>query len=246
MRSDYDAISFTEERWDNLVILDGCRFDLFDSELVRLTVPVNKVHSNASHTRDFLKINFSGKNMDMVYVAGTPWIKDYENSFCHVEHVWKEKWSEEKNTVLPADMTDVALDIHDRFPDKRLIIHYMQPHYPFIGPTGEKIGEQASFKSLYGWLNGASVWDQLAAGEIKQGLLKNAYQENLRIVLPEVDRLTRNLEGKTVVTSDHGNLYGKKVSLLPVRIYGHQPGIRDPELTAVPWIELSSKKRLLK
>lgn len=29
-------------------------------------------------------------------------------------------------------MTETALEAAERFPHKRLVVHYMQPHYPFV------------------------------------------------------------------------------------------------------------------
>ncbi|WP_312911793.1 hypothetical protein [Natronosalvus caseinilyticus] len=213
------------------------------AEIDPFEISVGKVHSNSSHTREFIKRNFTGVDCrDTVYVTASPQFADFELSFAHIEHVWQNNWNENIRTVRPEHVTKAAIDLDNEYPNKRLIIHYMQPHYPFIGPTGREIDEQATFgpnrESKY-----SSVWVQLSAGQISEATVRTAYRENLELVLSEMDRLQSELTGKIVLTSDHGNLYGKRVCWLPIRIYGHPPGIHDPELTAVPWVEFPYEER---
>lgn len=51
------------------------------------------------------------------------------------------------------------------------------------------------------------------------------------------------LKGKTVITSDHGNLFGEIIYPFPVRMYGHPGGIYVKNLVEVPWLVLDSKDR---
>jgi hypothetical protein len=229
------------EEWDNLIILDGCRYDTFHARNP-YSQTAERRYSNASHTKEFLRRNFESEYLDTVYVTANPWVREYETKFAHVEHVWQTHWDETHRTVRPSSVVDATLDIRERYPDKRYIIHFMQPHYPFIGPTGRKIGQQASFRRWWRRYS-ASVWEQAWAGRVDVDLLKAAYAENLELALPEVQRLTEQIDGKTVVSSDHGTLFGKRVCCLPIDIYGHPPGIHDPELTAVPWLELPFENR---
>lgn len=237
-REDFETVNFSEEDWDNLVILDACRFDLM-SELNPFDHEVNEVYSNASHTHEFLEKNFSGEYPDVVYVTASPQVAQFGGRFAHVEHVWKEHWSEENNTVMPEDVTDAAIEIAEKFPDKKLVIHYMQPHFPFIGSEVD----QGSYRGSDKGRKLPSVWEKLYAGDVEKSTVKDDYRKNLEIALPEVKRLTDKLNGKTVITSDHGNLFGKKVSFLPFRTYGHPVNVKDRELNSVPWIELPFENR---
>jgi len=67
----------------------------------------------------------------------------------------------------------------------------------------------------------------------KEGLesIGEHYERNLRLVLEEVERLVQHLEGKIVVTSDHGEGLGKEAS-------GHALGRDIPVLRTVPWLEV--------
>jgi len=237
-----EKIQYLEQDWDVLIILDACRYDLF-AEVNPFDVSVKKVHSNASHTREFIKRNFVSRDCrDTVYVTASPQFADFELSFAHIEHVWQQHWDDELRTVRPEHVTKAAINIGAEYPNKRLIVHYMQPHYPFIGPTGRKIDGQATFGPDRG-SRYSSVWVQLAADQISKETVQRAYQENLQIVLSEIDELQSTLTGKMVLTSDHGNLYGKQVCWLPFRIYGHPPRIHDCELIAVPWVEFPCEER---
>lgn len=235
-----DAINFLEQDWDVLIVLDACRYDLFDRQNP-FDVPAEKVQSNASQTREYIKNNFVGRDCrDTVYVTASPQFADFNLQFAHLEHVWKDHWDKELRTVLPESVTDAAIDMAESYDDKRVIVHYMQPHYPFIGPTGRRLSEQATFVPNPKHL---SVWEQLSAGKVSEEVVREAYEENLSVVLPEVERLVANVEGKPVITSDHGNLFGQKVCWLPIHIYGHPAGIHHPKLTEVPWVELSYESR---
>lgn len=237
-KGDYDTVNYGEEDWDNLVILDACSYDLME-EMNPFDKKVEKVHSNAPQTIEFLKKNFGGEQHDTVYVTASPQVARFAGDFAYVEHVWQDHWNEEHDTVLPEDVTEAAKEIAEKYPDKRLVVHYMQPHFPFI----DSDLDQGSYKGEMEGRELPSIWERLHAGEVNEEQVRKDYRKNLEIVLPEVERLLGSLEGKTVVTSDHGNLFGKKVSWLPFRIHGHPPGINDEDLTAVPWIEIEQGER---
>lgn len=234
----FETTGFEERDWENLIILDACRFDVFERNNP-FDVKPEPVYSNASHTHEFLKKNFAGEYLDTVYVSASPQVAQFGGKFAHVEHVWKSGWSEEHDTVLPETVTDKALETAERFPDKRLVIHYMQPHFPFI----DHDFEEGTFRGSDRGRKLPSIWERLYAGQVEEETVRRAYEDNLKRVLPEVERLVKSLKGKTVVTSDHGNLFGKKVCFLPFKAYGHPNGVKDPELNQVPWLELPFDSR---
>jgi hypothetical protein len=237
-----DLTDHFDEDWDNLVILDACRFDMFEASN---TIPgdLSKIHSSASHTTDFVKNNLSEPRHDTVYVTASPQIAGYEDNLHDVVHVWKNRWNEEYSTVLPADTTEVAIQVASQYPDKRLVVHYMQPHYPFIGPKRDSIGRIATYSGGHDDRDHASVWDLMTAGKISEKTAKKAYRENLQLTLPHVEELVLDLVGKTVVSSDHGNLFNKRVGCLPLRINGHPMGYLQKELVEVPWLEIPFEQR---
>ncbi|MEF8914137.1 hypothetical protein [Natronomonas sp.] len=227
------GMDFFEADWDNMLILDACRYDLFDRTST-LPGETTAVQSRGSSTWEFLRGNFDGKRLlDTVYVTASPMLYRHRDGidvkFHEVVEVWKDSgWDETYRTVLPETVAEAALKAAQRFPDKRLLVHFLQPHYPFLGPTGQ---EHFDLDRL------DFQWDDLASGElgIPRDVVKQAYEENLEEVLPSVERLLFELGGKTVVTADHGQMFGERTFPIPMQEYGHPAGIYSKELVKVPW-----------
>lgn len=70
----------------------------------------------------------------------------------------------------------------------------------------------------------------------------NAYKDNLEYILDDVISLANEIPGKSVISSDHGNMIGE-ITVLGRKIYEHPAGYRSPELLVVPWAELDSESR---
>lgn len=70
-----------------------------------------------------------------------------------------------------------------------------------------------------------------------------AYQENIELVLDVVEPLLDDIDGKTVVSSDHSNLVGDWISPIPCRGYGHPPTIYVNEPVKVPWLTIDGDRR---
>ncbi len=237
-----ERVNIVESDWDNLIILDACRYDTFKKHN-NLDGELTKINSTASQTAEFVEKNITKTHPDIVYITASPQLVGQETNFHHIEHLWDDLWDEELKTVTPDDVTKRAIDIAEQYPNKRLIVHYMQPHYPFIGELGRKLGEHATFTGNVEDRSEPSVWDLLASREVSVDEVVDAYEENLEIVLPHVQELISELKGKTIVSSDHGNLFRKKVCWLPLRIEGHPDNFPDQDLIAVPWLELPHKSR---
>jgi hypothetical protein len=65
------------------------------------------------------------------------------------------------------------------------------------------------------------------------------YRENLRIVLDYIEEFIESVDGKSVVTADHGELLGDS----KLQRYGHPEGVYLPELRIVPWLSVESEHR---
>ena len=233
-----------EEDWDNLIILDACRYDMF-KVVNDIKGQLEYRISRGSATNQFLKENFKGKVFfDTIYVTSNPMVNYHiPNSFAKIISVWEKGWHEKYGTVLPDTMVEFARMANTMFPNKRLIIHFLQPHYPFIGKVSRvKIGEHEGLKSRNFFRDNMEkdhrtqeIWNMLRIGKVSKNDVWEAYNENLRIVMGHVKNLIPNLEGKTVITSDHGNLFGEMVLPFPVRYYGHTSGIFHRNLVKVPY-----------
>ena len=123
-------VSVMEEDWDNLIILDACRYDTFKE----VYGECDYRYSKGSSTIEFLRKNFFGMRfLNTVYVTANPFVNRFSQSFYKVISVWKDGWNYDLGTVLPDVMVEYALEAENQYPDKRLIIHFIQPHYPYIG-----------------------------------------------------------------------------------------------------------------
>jgi hypothetical protein len=223
--------------WDNLVILDACRFDLF-SQVSDLEGDLSKKISRGSHTSEFMNNNFTGEYPDTVYVSATPQLERQgmdDKFFSHLK-LWENRWSPELETVPPGDVYDAAIEAEKLHPNKRLIIHFIQPHYPFIGEYGKEIAHE-TILSNSSEKDSLFIWERLESGQITIDEVWKAYRENLELTLPFVEKLVSTLTGKSVVTSDHGNEFGR------FGVYGHPPKTYLSNLVSVPWLEVPFNER---
>ena len=243
--ADYNrrGVDVIDEDWDTLVILDACRYELF-SEENPIEGRLEKRISRGAHTSGFLRGNFDGRTLhNTVYTTASPQLQkrrdEIDVEFHAVNNVWdSERWDEEERTVLPDSMTDAGLEAHERYPDKRHIVHYIQPHYPFIGYDLDEgirtVGE-----------DGFDIWEQRIRGriDVSPEEIWSAYRNNLRLAFDAVERLIENVDGQIVVTSDHGNMIGERSAPIPIREWGHPPGMYTNELVTVPWLVLEGESR---
>jgi len=229
-----------DEDWDTLILLDACRYDMF-SERAELGGTLDSRISLGSTSEEFLDRNFSdGTFHDTVYVNTNAYLPklglDTDETFHAVIDLLHD-WDEELGTVHPETVVEAGLKANDEFPNKRLIIHFMQPHIPFIGEYGREIQNSIDY-----W----SVWKPLRTGEASVTLndVWRAYNENFDFVLARVKTLLDEIGGKTVISADHGNLIGERQGPIPTTYsYGHPWGVYSPELVKVPWHVIESGDR---
>lgn len=233
----YEPIHIYDEKWDVLVILDACRYDLMQEVATDYDwlSGLRTVDSAAACTPEWMKANFIPEfNEEMaktVHVTANMWSEEHlsEKDFRILDEVWKSAWDDEVKTVRPEVVTDAAIHHYREKDPERMIVHYIQPHYPFISNPlsyGDRRGEGE-------WVK---VWDRLRRGEVLYEEVWDAYRENLRAGLNSVETLLKNINAESVViSSDHGNLIGE------YGIYGHPDNVSLPPSRHVPWAETSAK-----
>lgn len=239
----WSPVIVAEEDWDVLIVLDACRYDTFE-QLNPLPGTLKRRHSVGSESREYFVRNFSGREFhDIVYVTSNPWItKVSEGTFHDVRHVYTEGWDPGNETILPSEVTKQGIETIREFPSKRIVVHYMQPHAPYIGERGQKIPHQKT-NNPDEYVR--SIWANLQYGltDTTVADVREAYRENLEIVLDSVRELWSEVDEKVVVTSDHGEMLGDRLSPIPVRGYGHLPRTPLPPLREIPWLELPYETR---
>jgi hypothetical protein len=227
-----------EDDWDTLIVLDACRYDLWNDVGKEFTFPKpithNHAHSPGSTSHEWMQENFSDeyeKTMaETAYVTANPFSKNYadESDFALVDEVWQYGWDDEIGIVPPENVTDRAIDIIESSSPSRTIVHYMQPHFPSLRhpELGSRVDPEKNT-----WING-SIWKKLRNDEITEEAVWSAYSDNLRDVLNSVEVLLTNHDAsKVVITSDHGNGMGEN------GIYSHPGGRANRVLRKVPYCE---------
>ncbi|QRV13988.1 hypothetical protein JMJ58_13665 [Haloterrigena salifodinae] len=225
------SVYVTDEDWDILVVLDACRADLFESVVdTGIFDSYKRVTSPGSRTPEWARQNFQSHDLgDTVYISSNGWVSTVlDDTFYKLVEVWQET----DGPPRPEDITEAALSAHDEFPNKRLIVHYLQPHRPFLESD---IGFDKSFSD--------NPWQALGNGDTDVETIWALYQQNLEAVFDEAYELASDLPGRAVMTADHGNLLGERTYPLPIRLYGHPEGVRHPGLVEVPWAVIESGER---
>jgi hypothetical protein len=229
-----------DREWDVLVVLDACRTDLLTSVApdIDFLDTVGSIRSVGSSSSEWLENTFGGNGEvgETVMVTGNTWTERYldADAFAALDEVWKYAWDDDHNTVPASAVTDRAIAMARERDPERLVVHYMQPHHPFVPQPlagDEGMARTGSHSSP------SNPWVLLRRGEVTREEVWKAYEANLRHVLPEVATLVENVEGVVAITADHGNLFGEW------GLYGHPMHTPVPVLLSVPWAVTSGGGR---
>lgn len=230
--------SVYERDWDVLVVLDACRVDVLRevADQYSFLDGVSVHRSPGSCSPEWMNETFGSQYRsdvaETVYVTGNPFSERRldANAFDHVDEVWKYAWDEGVGTIQPRAVTDRAIATARERNPERLIVHYMQPHFPSIpDPLSEGISLEAFDET---W---RSPLDRLRDGELTHERVWRSYRQNLEHVLDELSLLLANVDAETVaITADHGEAFGE------YGVYEHPCGMPLPCLREVPWVETSA------
>ena len=207
--SEWIAQTFTDERSDEL------------SETALITANAN--------TRRVLERGEMPEEHGNAYISFANWNTIPLDELLHVEQEWT--WQNSEEFSHPRPITDRIIEVHRSLRPKRLIAHYHQPHTPYIaqaledGRSRTELHEHESNPMSYLRQGGefSKVWE--------------AYLDDLRLVLDEIELILENIDAETVaISADHGEGFGEWGF-----IYGHGPGIPHPIVRRVPWVETSAQ-----
>lgn len=217
--------------WDVLIILDGCRYDLYRD----VVGDGEYIYSLGSASAEWMRNTFTDEYEAVIkntaYVSGNPHTNNLdEQEFGLLDHVWQYSWDSDRGTIHPEPVTNRGVSIARSQDFERVIIHYMQPHYPFIGDD-IPIGRISDPPGSKGGGSGQSVWNLVMTGEVDKEVALEGYRQNLMFVLKWVEIVTNNVDGRVVVTADHGNALGEW------GYWGHRDYLPFRSLRKVPWHE---------
>jgi hypothetical protein len=145
------------------------------------------------------------------------------------ENIWKfEPTGEEgprghkQGGPPPRYVTDRAITHGREHNPDRLICHYHQPHAPYT------INALKEDRELREYENSSSSYIKRTGNKKKPW---NAYLDELRYVLDDIEVLLDNIDAeKVIISADHGNLFGE------LGVFSHPIGSLHPKAREVPWI----------
>jgi len=229
-----------EFEWDALIILDACRVDLMGEVAPEYGFigEVESMTSVGSMSQEWMAKTFTNRYInsinDTAYVTANVFSGSVldRSQFLGLDEVWRYAWDDDLGIVPPRPVTDRAISVGRESDADRLIVHYMQPHHPFIADTAPE-----SFDSdPFGRGEGETVVDALRRGKISKEAFWEAYRANLRTALDDISLLLSSIDAETVVlTADHGDALGEW------GIYDHPAGCLHPSVSRVPWIETTAE-----
>lgn len=258
-------VNIVDTPWDFLVILDACRYDVFKHTIpsVGLKGLVSKAVSPATWTMEWLQKQFPGYYDDVVYISASPYVNsamrvchkpplsdrlcyNAKHHFFKVVDVWDTGWDDCLGTVPPERVNHAFINSYLRFKQKRFILHYMQPHVPYLclshnGEGGKQYVPSYLQRMLNMVLSQRMVWTiKKLFGCNGSSSMENCfrrfgcdgigfcYQYNVFLVLQCVSRLIHSITGRWLVTADHGE------RIMPWFGKPHG-GHRDGDVVMVPW-----------
>jgi len=234
-----------DRSWDVVVILDACRHDLMTevADEYEFLGSVDSFRSVGSHSKAWMEWTFAEEFRDeaqaTAYVTANPFtdVVLSDDDCGRLEEVWRYGWDSELGAIPPRPVTDTAISVAREDDWGRLIVHYMQPHVPFLeynsdGVTFAEFQDQGIERLGDDW---NTALHRLQRGDLSRDEFWRQYRSNLRLVLDEVAILLENMDADTVVISaDHGNALGERW------LYGHPGGVDIPCLRTVPWVKTSA------
>ncbi|WP_135366250.1 alkaline phosphatase family protein [Halosimplex halophilum] len=223
-----EGINVHNQDWDILLILDACRYDLF-AERNSLEGDLSKRRSRGSTSEEWIRGNFSdGSYGDLVVISANPFYRQLAEEVGISVHrfEWVEPKDSSSGLTPPDDITERTLEMIEEFPNKRILAHYMQPHAPYLGPSGEDVSFQSE-----------PLQKAVRRNDISENSIREAYKENFDLVQESIQPIIEGSFGKTVISADHGEMLGEPLfgNIGSFSYYGHPYGCGVSCVRSVPW-----------
>lgn len=227
--------SVTELNFDYLFLLDACRYDKYkyianqNPETRKLKGELNSRVTLGSSSAEYIQENFTREKMlDTVYISGNPhlhpekfkeWTDQHPKDVFHeVFHTYKNSWNDNYSTVIPSALEKDLQTAEKLFPDKRKIVHFMQPHQPY---TRSNLGWLSKEFEDFGSEKNPLV--NAERGKIQGQTIRDAYYRETKFIYRKVHEIAEKLDGRVLISSDHGEFLGEE------GLYGH-PGFSDAKI----------------
>lgn len=239
-------IDITNEKKFLIIILDACRPDSFRRWISEnrpfLLENLKIVRSEGTRTPAWFTKTFSENRSDLTYISGNPYInnagitsvgKIARKVFTNIVDAWK-KWDNKEETCMPLTLNEFS---ENYLHEPRLIVHYMQPHQPYVGK--KRIPRYFYYKDLFDSMEESE--DRPSILQINSRnlnkkdnqMIRDAYESNVDLVCSHAFNLIDKFKGTIIVTADHSEMMGEN------GVWFHNSG--HPKLYIVPWLKIINK-----
>lgn len=229
-----------------IIILDACRPDSFRRWISEnrpiLLENLKVVKSEGTRTPHWFMKTFSENKLDLTYISGNPYInsagitpvgKIAKKVFTNIVDAWK-KWDNKEDTCMPLTVNEFS---ENYLHEPRLIIHYMQPHQPYVGKKRipRYLYDKELFHSMEESEDRPSILMIHRRNLNKQDslIIRDAYESNVDLVCSHAFNLIDKFKGTIIVTADHSEMMGEN------GVWFHSSG--HPKLHIVPWLKIINK-----
>jgi len=231
-------------KWNTLLVLDACRYDRFKKVYQKcgLKGKLRCVDSQATWTIEWYKKHWNRKGQKIVVISAHPFLKDRNKRlfslFYKVVYVKGLPNADISNTykswMNPLESLKQIKKTQKKFPNKKLLIHFIPPHLPFIGPKGKKyqeyLAKKYSSRSIYTLVENdgrRSGWEKA----------KKCYTESIKITLQLINKFLYQMRPPVIITADHAELIGEADGISK-SAYNHGVHIKIRKIREVPWLEV--------
>lgn len=241
-----------QESW-LLILLDACRYPefsemapaVFDGDLKKMT-------TEGHDTFEYIRACWPESYPNVTYLSGAPAVNsgsleiddeelaEMYNGYVPNNHigdivdVWQSGWDESLGVIPPWNITPV---IRDYFDEDQLVVHYLQPHAPYVG-VEQELGHHndESANPGEGEPIDAPLWRRIKRGDITRSRLVELYRSNLEAVLYEAAKVVEEApHDNIVIMGDHGEALGEYWT------YAH-PRKDHPYILTAPWMKVTGVK----
>jgi hypothetical protein len=229
------AVNIYERDWDLLILLDCATIKMMREvkDEYEFLTEIGELMSVGTTSPEWMRNtfinNFYEEMKNTMYITGNTSSEIYleDSMFLHLEEVWKDGWEKEVGTIPAKEITDRAIFLSRRQDADRTILHYMQPHPPFV--TASEI-EAGDVTRQHETGEGMNLRELYFKAEYTRDELWDAHIENLRYVLDSVELLLSNVSAdRVVISADHGQAFGEK------GVWGHPASAGVNQVRKVPW-----------
>jgi hypothetical protein len=169
----------------------------------------------------------------------------------------------ENRKIVTIDQINRTIELCNEYPNKRIITHIMPPHVAYFSQEAidlrkqifqeydiafyfeqrDEYNKRKESKDYDWWEYAVDLHHACRLGLVSDETIRRLYKKDLEWILEQIKPLNEELDGKTVITGDHGELLGERLPPLFLKHYTHPPDTYSNIIREVPWFILPYENR---